>query len=151
MKGLYAGFFATMALSVLMVLKSMLGMLPKMNAIKMLAGMAHGFVGTPMSPLIGWILHFAIGAVLWGVLFALLFYRIPARQAYIKGLMFGTAAWLLMMVVVMPIAGAGLFGLHIGAGAPLATLALHWVYGAILGAVYGRLTTANLIGTRSHA
>lgn len=150
-KGIYAGFIATVALSVLMVIKSMLGMLPNMNAIKMLASMAHGFVGTPMSPLIGWILHFAIGVVLWGVLFALLYYRIPTRQSYLKGLLFGTAAWLLMMLIVMPMAGAGLFGLHIGPGAPIATLVLHWIYGAILGAVFGRLTTSNLIGTHSHA
>jgi len=53
--------------------------------------------------------------------------------------MFGTAAWLLMMIIVMPMAGAGLFGLGIGIGAPIATLVLHWVYGAVLGLTFSSL------------
>lgn len=42
-----------------------------------------------------------------------------------------------MMVMLMPMAGAGAFGLHLGLMAPVATLILHWIYGAVLGAVYG--------------
>ena len=150
-KGVIAGFIATIALSVLMVLKGMMGMMPQMNAIKMLTTMAHGFMGTPMTPVVGWLLHFIIGSILWGILFALLFERIPGSSAPVKGLVFATAAWLVMMIVVMPIAGAGLFGLHIGLGAPVATLVLHWVFGAVLGAVYGKLTSTHFVATHSHA
>jgi len=56
-----------------------------------------------------------------------------------------------MMIMVMPIAGAGLFGIHLGMGAPIATLVLHWVFGAVLGAVYGKLTTPHLVATHTHA
>lgn len=150
-KGVIAGFIATIALSVLMILKGIMGMMPQMNAIKMLTTMAHGFMGTPMTPVVGWLLHFIIGSILWGILFALLFERIPGSSAPTKGLVFATAAWLVMMVVVMPIAGAGLFGLHLGIGAPVATLVLHWVFGVVLGAVYGKLTSTHLIATHSHA
>jgi len=138
-KGILAGFIATIALSVLMVLKATMGMMPQMNAIRMLAGMAHGILGMPASPIVGWIIHFIIGTLIWGILFAVLIERIPGQSATAKGLVFGTAAWVLMMVVIMPMAGAGLFGLHLGIGAPIATLILHWVYGAVLGAVYGRV------------
>jgi hypothetical protein len=150
-KGIFAGFIATLALSAAMVLKGMAGMLPQMNAIKMLSTMAHGFMGTPVTPLVGWLLHFMIGTILWGILFALLFERIPAQAAAIKGVLFGTAAWLLMMIMVMPMAGAGLFGLQLGIGAPIATLVLHWVYGAVLGAAYGKLTTDRPVAAHSHA
>lgn len=150
-KGIYAGFIATIALSVLMVLKALMGMLPKMNAIKMLASMAHGYLGTPIVPLVGWLLHFIIGSVVWGILFALVYDRIPAHTPPGKGLLFGTAAWLLMMNMIMPMAGAGLFGLHLGIGAPIATLVLHWIYGIVLGMVYGKFTTARLIDTHTHA
>lgn len=150
-KGIYAGFVATIALSVLMVLKSLLHMLPKMNAIKMLAGMAHTYLGAPMSPIIGWVLHFAIGGLLWGIAFAWLYRRLPGHAAAIKGILFGTLAWLVMMFMVMPLAGAGLFGLHIGLGAPVATLVLHWVYGAVLGAVYARLISSGLVTSPTHA
>lgn len=150
-KGILAGFVATIALSALMVMKGLMGMMPNLNAIKMLSMMAHGFMGTPMVPLIGWLLHFMIGSLAWGILFALLFDRIPGKSPLAKGLVFSTAAWLLMMLMVMPMAGAGLFGLHLGMGAPVATLVLHWVFGAVLGAVYGKLTASHTVATYTHA
>lgn len=139
-KGILAGFIATIVLSVLMVLKSVMGMMPQVNAIKMLTGMGHGMMGMPATPVVGWVIHFIIGTIVWGILFALLIKAIPGGSATVKGLVFGTAAWVLMMVIPMPMAGAGLFGLKLGIGAPIATLILHLVYGAVLGAVYGKLT-----------
>ena len=149
-KGILAGFVATVALSAMMVLKAKMGMLPQMNAIKMLAAMAHSFMGTPVIPVVGWLLHFIIGSIVWGFLFALLYERIPTQTPAVKGLIFGTAAWLLMMIMVMPMAGAGLFGLHLGIGAPIATLVLHWVYGAVLGTAYGKLTASRLVAAHTH-
>lgn len=142
-KGIVAGFIATVVLSVLMIMKAKMGVMPDMNAIKMLAGMAHQFMGTPLTPVVGWLLHFAIGSIAWGILFALLIKKIPGKSPIVKGIVFGTAAWLLMMVMVMPMAGAGLFGLHMGMGAPVATLILHWIFGAMLGTVYSKLTVAH--------
>jgi hypothetical protein len=43
----------------------------------------------------------------------------------------------MMMLVVMPMAGAGSFGLGLGIMAPLVTLALHIVFGLVLGGIYG--------------
>ena len=43
-----------------------------------------------------------------------------------------------MMVVLMPMAGKGFFGLGIGWMAPVMTLMLHLIFGAVLGWVYGR-------------
>jgi len=149
-KGMFAGFIATIALSVVMVLKTIMGMLPNMNAIKMLAGMAHGYLGLPMMPAIGWLFHFLIGSVIWGLLFALLYDRLPGRTATAKGIVFGTLAWVLLMLIVMPMAGAGLFGLHIGIGAPVATLVLHWIYGAVLGSVYSKILAAGPQTSLSH-
>jgi len=151
-KGIIAGLAATVVLSVLMVAKAMMGVMPEMNAIKMLTGMAHHLMGTPATPLVGWLLHFMIGSVIWGILFALLVKYIPGGSPTIKGMVFGTAAWLLMMVMVMPMAGAGLFAVNLGIGAPVATLMLHWVFGAVLGSVYAKLaTTGVLTGKHSHA
>lgn len=141
-KGMVAGFAATVVLSALMIAKAAMGMLPKMNAIRMLATMAHGYAGLPAVPAVGWAIHFSIGTIAWGILFALLYTRIPGKSALAKGLLFSTGAWLLMMLMVMPLAGAGLFGVKLGLGAAVATLVLHWVFGAVLGPLYGRLTTA---------
>lgn len=147
-RGIVAGLLATIALSILMVLKAAMGMMPAMNAIKMLTTMSNGILGTPSSPLVGWVIHFLIGAVLWGILFALVHDYLPGSSVA-RGLVFGTAAWLLMMILVMPMAGAGLFGLGIGIGAPVATLVLHWVYGGVLGYAYAWLQHG--VSERSHA
>jgi len=41
------------------------------------------------------------------------------------------------MVMVMPMAGAGLFGMKLGLMAPMMTLALHLIFGAVMGLVFG--------------
>jgi len=94
--------------------------------------------------LVGWLAHFVIGVVVWGVAFAWIDSKLSYAH-WINGVIFATGAWLMMMIVVMPMAGAGLFGLNLGLGimAPLATLMLHWIYGAVLGAVDGMGTRIN--------
>lgn len=47
---------------------------------------------------------------------------------------------LVMMVVMTPMAGKGLFGMSIGIMAPMVTLVLHLIFGAVLGWVCGRTT-----------
>lgn len=139
-RGLLAGFTATVVLSALMIAKSMMGIMPDLNAIHMLAGMAHQRLRVPATASVGWALHFLIGTVAWGSLYALLERRLPGNSPVVRGILFGTGAWIMMMIAVMPMAGAGIFGLRLGLGAPVATWMLHAVYGAVLGGVYGRLT-----------
>ncbi len=74
-----------------------------------------------------------------------------------KGMVAGFAATVvlsvLMVLMVMPMAGAGLFGLHLGIGVPVVTLMLHWVFGIVLGIVYARLAVSVPVreGRHSHA
>ncbi|MEX0627252.1 MAG: hypothetical protein WD230_01325 [Cucumibacter sp.] len=44
-----------------------------------------------------------------------------------------------MMILPLPMAGAGFFGLNLGIGAPIATLVLHIIFGIVLGGTYGSL------------
>lgn len=132
-KGMVAGFVGTVVLSALMMAKSMMGLMPQLDVIKMLAGM----MGT--GPAGGWVAHFALGTVVWGGLFAWLNPNIPGESQWLKGTVFGIGAWLLMMILPMPMAGAGLFGMKLGVMAPVMTLVLHVIYGAVLGATYGAL------------
>ena len=135
-KSLLAGLVATLVLSALMVLKAKMGVRPDLNVIKMLAHMFHA------APVVGWVAHFVVCVVAWGIGFALLYPWLPGGAPWLKGVTFAMGAWLLMMVVIMPLAGAGLFGLHLGIIAPVMTLVLHIIFGAVLGGVYGRPTTA---------
>lgn len=129
-RGFGAGFAATVVLSLLMLLKAYVGVLPQFNAIAMIADVLNG----PM--LIGWIGHFVIGTAVWGGLFGLTSHRLPRIGGPGQGLIFGVGAWLAMMVVFMPVAGAGFFALGLGTPVAVATLGLHLVYGLILGAAF---------------
>jgi len=130
--GVISGFVATVVLSILMIAKAKMGVMPDLNAIKMLAGM----MGAPL--IMGWVAHFVIGTVIWGVLFAALADKLPGGVMS-SAIIFSIGAWLMMMIGPMPMAGAGLFGLHIGMMAPIATLMLHIIWGVVLGITYGRL------------
>lgn len=125
LKGMAAGFVATVVLSALMLGKTMVGAMPELNPI-MLGG----------TPAVGWVTHFMIGTALWGTLFAWLSQRLPFEGHLLNGILFAIGAWLVMMIVMMPMAGAGLFGSHLGMMAPTMTLMLHIVYGFVLGGVY---------------
>ncbi len=132
--GAVAGFAATVVLSAMMAAKAMMGIMPELDVIAMLGAM----MGAPA--VMGWIGHFMIGTLAWGIGFAVLYGLIPGGSAMAKGVVFGVAAWLGMMVMVMPMAGAGLFGMAMGIMAPLMTLVLHVIFGAVLGLVYQSLT-----------
>ncbi len=127
--GIISGFIATVVLSILMVAKAKMGIMPDLNAIKMLAGM----MGAPL--IMGWVAHFIIGTVIWGLLFAALVNKLPGGIMS-SAIIFSILAWLMMMIGPMPMAGAGLFGMHLGIMAPVATLMLHIIWGIVLGISY---------------
>lgn len=131
-KGMVAGFIATSALSAIMLIKSSMGVMPELNPIKMMSDM----VGAN-TPAVGWVMHFMIGTILWGTLFAWLDPSLPGGGHWLKGIWFSIGAWLIMMIALMPMAGAGLFGMKLGMMAPMMTLVMHVIYGAVLGGLYG--------------
>jgi uncharacterized membrane protein YagU involved in acid resistance len=132
-KGFVAGFAATVVLSGLMLLKSAMGLMPQLDVIAMLSRM----MGT--GPTLGWLAHFMIGTIAWGGLFAVIEPRLPGGSLWVKGIVFGIGAWLVMMIAVMPMAGAGFFGMNLGMAAPVMTLMLHVIFGVVLGGAYGLL------------
>jgi len=143
-KGLIAGFVATVVLSALMVVKQMMGIMPELDVAAMLTSM----LSLP-SVAIGWLMHFMIGTIVWGVGYAVLRPYLPGGSIW-SGVLFGTAAWLMMMIAIMPMAGAGLFGLNMGLMAPIMTFILHAIFGAVLGAVFHSLQQAS-VSSQSHA
>lgn len=132
LKGMIAGFIGTIVLSALMLMKQRMGLMPDLDVIKMMSGMLGA-----STLAVGWAMHLLIGTVLWGTLFAGLDPYLPGGSHWLKGAWFGVGAWLLMMILVMPMAGAGFFGVNLGMMAPPMTLMLHVVFGMILGGVYG--------------
>jgi len=90
----------------------------------------------------GWVAHFMIGTVVWGLLFSALQNKLPGG-VMASAIVFSIAAWFMMMIGPMPMAGAGLFGMKLGMMAPVATLMLHLIWGVVLGFTYKRVSTKN--------
>ena len=131
LKGFVAGFAGTIVLSIMMIVKAQMGVAPGFDVIAILAQV----VEAPGQPFYGWLAHFAVGIFLWGGLFALASDVIPGPYA-IKGIAFGIAGWLLMMLVFLPIAGHPVFGTDLGTMVPVMSLVLHVIFGLVLGLVY---------------
>ena len=125
-----------------------MGFMPQLDLPQMLAGM----MGSSDQPLIGWIVHFGIGIVIYGVAIAALDSKLQGTSRVGHGIMFGIISWLIMMLVLMPMAGAGLFGINMGIMASVMTLVLHLIFGAVLGRVHGHLAASgNGSNSRAHA
>ncbi|WP_157955170.1 DUF6789 family protein [Halomonas denitrificans] len=137
LRGLMAGFTATLVISLILVLRLAAGIIPWYDPIEVMNLAAQDLLGTPDSHLLAWVIHFAVGTLIWGGLFALLVPYLPGRTPTRRGLEFGVASWLVVMLTVFPLAGSGLFGLGLGLVAPLSMLVAHLIFGAVMGAVYG--------------
>ena len=138
-RALIAGFVATVVISMLMIMRVSAGIMSWFRPIEIMDLTAQELFGTPDSAVLGWLLHFIVGTVIWGGLFLLLEHRLPGGSYTRRGLVFGTGAWLAVMVIVFPLAGSGLFGLGFGLIVPITTMITHWIFGAVLGASYGWL------------
>jgi hypothetical protein len=120
-RGIIAGFLATLALSVVF------------DPMATLARMADVF-----PPTFAWFIHFLVGSFIWGASFAAVERFLPG-PSWLRGIVFGFGAWLIVMVAIMPLTRGGLFALALGLAAPAAMLVLHLIYGALLGGIYGFL------------
>src|SRR5262245_15880683 len=134
MRGMLAGLIATLVLSGLLLFKSTIELAPPLNIIMLLPQLGC------ISVVQAWMGRFLVGVVVWGLLFGAFGATWDKGAYWLKGIIFGLFAWVMMMVLFMPLAKAGFFGARIGIEAPLVTLLYHLVYGAVLGVVYGLLT-----------
>ena len=135
LKGLIAGFIATLVISAILVINGMMNLIPQIDLVRMLGSAAL------LSPTSAWMDHFIIGVVVWGLLFAAYDSVAPSTAIWLKGLSFGCFAWLLTMVVFLPLVGAGFFGVRLGAVAFVGLLVLHLIYGLVVAVTFGALGT----------
>ena len=134
MKGMVAGLVATLVLSGLLLLKGTMNLVPELSIISLLMGLGS------ITLVQAWMDHFIVGVVAWGLAFGA-YDSLASRPAHwLKGIIFGVFAWVMMMVLFMPLAKAGVFGWKIGPVAAAVTLIYHLVYGAVLGTTYGLLS-----------
>ena len=118
------------------------GWLPQLDIITVMDGIAVDLAmaaGLP-TPFAGWLWHYVTGCLVWGWMYAVMEPIIPGRHAWRKGLYFGAITTLFVWFMVLPMAGAGMFGLRLSAAQPFVSLAQHLLYGVVLAVVFHRLT-----------
>ena len=121
--GFMSGAFATFVAGSMLLMNNALRQFPDVHIAKTLSAL----LGAPGQTMVGVVVIMITGVFVFGGLFAALAPRVPVRNYLAKGLVFGVASWLVMMVVYMPLAGAGLFGLERSAVVPFVTLVLNLV------------------------
>ena len=134
-KGIVAGLVATIVLSVLMIMKGKMGLMTDVNVIAMLASKMGG------NSVMAWVAHFMIGMIGYGIAYVVIFSKLPFSSVLLRGVALGMAGWIAMMIAIMPMMNAGLFGLNLASGimVPVATLMLHVIFGAVLSFVNSKL------------
>lgn len=130
-RAVLGGLVGTLAITFLMYVGGPMMGLPRMDIAAMLGSMLGGWG-------MGMTMHFLNGTVIFPVIYAfVLFAHLPGSPA-LKGILWGVILWVLAQIVVMPMMGAGVFGLRMGGMmSAFGSLMGHIVYGALLGWIAG--------------
>ena len=129
-QGIGWGILATIGMSIPMLIGMGTGVAPMPEPIpRALVTLIFG-VGLPDPLLVAMAAgsHLAYGGIFGGLLA-----RLTRPVTVWTGLALGLVLWLIMQVVVLPLLGWGAFGGAVTPAIAVATLALHLLYGAILG------------------
>lgn len=131
-RAVVAGLAGTAVMTMIMLMAPMMGM-PEMNIGNMLAE----FMGIPVA--IGWMAHFMIGTVLALIYVFIFADRLPGAP-WLRGAFYGLAPWFVSQIMVNPMMGAGVFASNMpdAVMVVMGSLLGHLVYGAVVGAVYGK-------------
>jgi len=86
----------------------------------------------------GLLFHFFVGTLLWGSVFGIVHDWLPG-PSWVRGMLFGCVAAVVLMLGVAPLTGAGFLCLKLGVWAPVVVALFHLSYGVILGLVYDKL------------
>src|SRR3970040_474890 len=125
-RAILGGLVGTVAITFLMYVGGPMMGLPRMDVAAMLGGMLGGWG-------MGMAMHILNGTVIFPLIFAYVLYAKWRGSPHLKGILWGLILWVLAQIVVMPMMGAGLFGLRMGGIMPtVGSLMGHVVYGVVL-------------------
>lgn len=133
-KGLIAGVFATIAVSLLEIPNMFL------NWFDPFQGVIASIIGMPGNLAVGWAIHLMSGVFILGPLFGYLCPRLPTDTPETKGIVFAVGAWVVMMLGVFMLGDYRTFSSGAGFGTVAWLLITHTVFGIVLGNVYARLS-----------
>ena len=133
--GLIAGFIASAISLLFLAFTTWMALIPEFNYV-LIQGSIFGFTKTIFS---GWVIYFLIGTVFWGSFYAGLDPYLLSPNSVTRGIIFGLIVWLIVMIVLMPIAGVGIFLEQYGYLAAIVILISDLVFGVSIAYFYNRL------------
>ncbi len=135
--GLIAGLITAVMTTGLNLISRAIGLLPESMDLRHLAEWLIDPFRHPAGALIlGSVLHVIAGGII-GLVYALLVKSFTP----LSGVRFMLSFWLLLMLVVLPLAHRGFWGIALGLGLPISTLVLHIVFGLFMGAIAKKLSS----------
>ena len=144
-KAMAGGLAGTVLMTMTMHFVAPLVLGHPMDIASMLGNMMGG------SWALGMTAHILNGVVVFPLAYALIVYRFLPGPPWLRGVVWGLVLWLMAETLVMPMAGAGVFGSQIGGvKAVIAALMGHLVYGAPLGLIAGT-APADVVSTDREA
>jgi hypothetical protein len=141
---LLAGLGATTVHIALMSIKHRAGILPDFEPYEDLQRLLSSMTTLSLDAPFSWLLPLINGAVILGFVFGRLFVHLPGRTAIAKGAVFGFAAWLVMGLGLLPLAGRGVFAHELGHGGWPAALMLVMLmmYAIVMSLLYAWLSSS---------
>jgi uncharacterized membrane protein YagU involved in acid resistance len=129
-RSIAGGFVGTLLMTLMIYFAApMMGV--HMDIAGSLAKMMH------TSWLMGLLIHFVLGTFVFASIYSVI-YRAFRGPSIARGIEWGFVLWFLMELFVMPMLGSGVFNSVMGgAKTAMAALAVHLVYGAVLGWIAG--------------
>ena len=145
-----AGAGATSVHLALMALKRTAGILPTFDPYADLQRLLFGATAGALQPP-SWLLAYVNGGLVLGVLFGRMVAYLPGRTPVSRGAAFALAGWLAMGFGLLPLAGRGIFGVHLELGPwPAALmLAMLLVYAITMSLLYEWLTAGSAATSRA--
>ncbi len=142
-KSVFAGLAGTIVHFLFMYFKSRTGLLPSFQPYHSFQVTLSHWVGTNVPAIVPWTLSFLNGMTILGFLFARINRLLPGRNGATKGVTFGIIGWVFMGLIFFPLIGLGpfAFGVGLGIGPALLSLAMLLTYSVVLGSVYAELNT----------
>jgi hypothetical protein len=137
-KPIVAGSCGTIVHFLFMYIKTRTGLLPSFQPYHSLQIALGRWVGTTVPAIVPWALSFLNGMTILGFLFSRINRLLPGRNGATKGLIFGLIGWVMMGLIFFPLIGLGpfAFGIGLGIGPALLSLAMLLTYSVVMGTVY---------------
>ncbi len=133
--GAISGFIASLISSIVLIILTALIVIPQFNYVSIYGSL----VGVTDNAIAAWIVYFIIGTFVWGILYAFTHEYLPDENFVTKGMVFGLAVWVFLMIILMPLAGQSVFLREFGYSAAGITLIAQLIFGIVLAWTYEKI------------